>query len=136
MKKETKWTLLSFPVIYLLLAIVSILLSVILDGGRCAAGWSLSRECGFSGLIYASFINALLLSVYFFPAYIVVPLITFFFVRHSRIKHQVMSPIQTDVSTQQTEQNKKIITKTIIRAIIIVLIFFTAYYWLYLMGVL
>lgn len=99
MKKETKYTLLSLPIIFLLSTFIYFLF---LDANLCDYGWfSLQKYCTGIGMI-DFFINffggGVLISILSFPAYIFIPLITFFITRHFRKKQENQSFLQPVVA--------------------------------------
>jgi hypothetical protein len=135
MKKETKYTLVSIPLVYASLSILSLLLSLrpYISFGACG---EYLHKCNIIEFLTQGLIYGFVFSVYFFPVYVAIPLITFFTIRHFRIKHQVILTTQPDTTTQKSRQGVgNIITKIITRAIIIVLVFFALYYWAYFSGI-
>lgn len=102
MKKETKYTLLSFPVSYLLI-VLFLLIIAIAEGGECTSIDPLASSyyCSLGEFFYNQFENAFLVSLippfsfFFAPVYLLIAGITFFTTRHIRIKYEMPSIIQS-----------------------------------------
>ncbi|MEK7669068.1 MAG: hypothetical protein AAB350_00545 [Patescibacteria group bacterium] len=129
MKKEIKYTLVSFPTVFLLFVIFSVAISLkifILYGGCSeAAPFSTMHQCTITEFIGVSFLNGYVLSIYLFPVYIVIPLVTYFITKWLRIKKESQNIVSDSILL--THNKKKKFIKFFVVTLVII---FVLNFWL------
>ncbi len=86
MKKEVKYALLSIPATYLLILIIGLTLDYYGTNTEIKAcfWWNIQMVCNISKFFSRVFDNATMISVFFAPVYILIAILTYFIVGHSR----------------------------------------------------